>query len=170
MNGLSNPLIAEIKEVLRTSRENVARQVNSELLAAYWNIGRIIVEYEQDSKTRAEYGTQTLIELSKALTAEFGKGFSRSNLQNMRTFYLIYQKCQTVSGKFEQMSMREEKHAHTTYRTSHCIYFGDNCLISELGYGSVLCGKSGLRKRCNDRLERWFWHCDAHSIRISVID
>ena len=99
MNGLSNSLIVEIKEILRTSRQNAAQQVNSELLNAYWNIGRIIVEHEQDSKTRAEYGTQTLKELSKKLTAEFGKGFSRSNLQNMRAFYLIYQKCQTVSGK-----------------------------------------------------------------------
>ena len=99
MNGLSNSLIAEIKEILLTSRQSIAQQVNSELLTAYWNIGRIIVEHEQDSKTRAEYGTETLKELSKALTAEFGKGFSRSNLQNMRAFYLSYQKCQTVSGK-----------------------------------------------------------------------
>ena len=99
MNGLTNSLIAEIKEVLRTSRQNVAQQVNSELLTAYWNIGRIIVEHEQENKTRAEYGMQTLKDLSKVLTAEFGKGFSRSNLQNMRAFYLSYQKCQTVSGK-----------------------------------------------------------------------
>ena len=99
MSGLSNSLIMEIKEVLKTARQNAARQINSELLTAYWNIGRIIVEHEQNSKTRADYGTQTLKELSKALTAEFGKGFSRSNLQNMRAFYLTYQKCQTVSGK-----------------------------------------------------------------------
>jgi predicted nuclease of restriction endonuclease-like (RecB) superfamily len=99
MNGLSDPLITEIKEILLTSRLSVAQQVNSELLTAYWNIGRIIVEHEQDSNSRAEYGTQTLKELSKVLTSEFGKGFSRSNLQNMRAFYLTYQKCQTVSGK-----------------------------------------------------------------------
>jgi len=84
---------------LKTARQNVAQQVNVELLTSYWNIGRIIVEYEQTNKTRAEYGAQTLKELSKALTSEFGKGFSRSNLQNMRTFYLTYQKCQTVSVK-----------------------------------------------------------------------
>ena len=99
MSGLTNSLIAEIKEVLQTARNNVARQVNAELLTAYWNIGRIIVEYEQGNKTRAEYGAQTLKDLSKSLTAEFGKGFSRSNLQNMRAFYLAYPKCQTVSGK-----------------------------------------------------------------------
>ena len=92
-------MINEIKEVLLSARQNTARQVNSELLAAYWNIGRIIVEYEQSSKERAEYGKQTLKELSKTLTKEFGKGFSRSNLQNMRAFYLTYPKCQSVTGK-----------------------------------------------------------------------
>jgi predicted nuclease of restriction endonuclease-like (RecB) superfamily len=99
MNELSNLLIAEIKEVLSTSRQNVAQQVNSELLTAYWNIGRIIVEHEQVSKTRAEYGTHTLKELSKALTTEFGKGFSVSNLQFMRRFYQAYAIQQTVSVK-----------------------------------------------------------------------
>lgn len=57
------------------------------------------MEYEQQSQLRAEYGKQTLKELSKELTREFGKGFSRSNLQNMRAFYLAYEKCQTPSGK-----------------------------------------------------------------------
>ena len=98
-SDLSNSLIVKIKEVFKTSRMNAAQQLNTELLTAYWNIGRIIVEYEQDSKTRAEYGAQTLKDLSKTLSAEFGKGFSRSNLQNMRAFFLAYQKCQSVTGK-----------------------------------------------------------------------
>ena len=92
-------MISEIKEILQSARLNVARQVNTELLTAYWNIGRIIVEHEQNSQERAEYGQQTLKELSKVLTKEFGKGFSRSNLQNMRAFYLAYPKCQSVTGK-----------------------------------------------------------------------
>lgn len=57
------------------------------------------MRYEQNDNLRAIYGEQTLKQLSKALTAEFGKGFSRSNLQNMRLFYLNFQICQTVSGK-----------------------------------------------------------------------
>jgi hypothetical protein len=76
-----NPMILEIRELLEKSRKNIAQQVNTELLTTYWNIGRIIVEYEQQSQLRAEYGKQTLKELSKELTREFGKGFSRSNLQ-----------------------------------------------------------------------------------------
>lgn len=96
---LINPLVSEIKGILDTSRQNVAKAVNNELLVAYWKIGEIIVRYEQNDKVRAAYGDKTLKQLSKTLTEEFGKGFSRSNLQNMRLFYLNYSKCQTVSGK-----------------------------------------------------------------------
>ncbi len=92
-------VVHEIGELLVAARSNVARQVNNELLSTYWNIGRIIAEYEQTVPERADYGKQTLKELSKALTAEFGKGFSRANLQNMRSFYLTFEKCQTLSGK-----------------------------------------------------------------------
>ena len=95
----NNSMILEIRELLENARKNVAQQVNTQLLTTYWNIGRIIVEYEQQNQLRAEYGKQTIRELSKELTREFGKGFSRSNLQNMRAFYLAYEKCQTVSGK-----------------------------------------------------------------------
>lgn len=95
----NNSMILEIRELLENARKNVAQQVNTQLLTTYWNIGRIIVEYEQQNQIRADYGKQTLRELSKELTREFGKGFSRSNLQNMRAFYLAYERCQTVSGK-----------------------------------------------------------------------
>ena len=95
----NNSMVLEIRELLENARKNVAQQVNTQLLTTYWNIGRIIVEYEQQNQIRADYGKQTLRELSKELTREFGKGFSRSNLQNMRAFYLAYEKCQTVSGK-----------------------------------------------------------------------
>lgn len=84
----SSSMILEIRELLENSRKNVAQQVNTQLLTTYWNIGRIIVEYEQQNQVRADYGKQTLKELSKKLTQEFGKGFPRSNLQNMRAFYL----------------------------------------------------------------------------------
>jgi hypothetical protein len=72
-------VVHEIGDLLAAARSNVARQVNSELLSTYWNIGRIIAEYEQTVPERADYGKQTLKELSKALTNEFGKGFSRVN-------------------------------------------------------------------------------------------
>ncbi len=93
------PVIKEIRDILEEARNNVARQVNNELIAAYWNIGRIIVDYEQTVPERADYGKQTLKELAKELTKEFGKGFSVSNIQFMRRFYQTYQIQQTVSVK-----------------------------------------------------------------------
>ena len=98
-NQLMNPLICDVKNILDTARSNVSREVNNELVVAYWKIGEIIVRYEQNDNIRAAYGEQILKQLSKALTAEFGKGFSRSNLQNMRALYLNYENCQSLTGK-----------------------------------------------------------------------
>lgn len=98
-NEIMSPIIYEVKEILNTARQEVAREVNTQLLVTYWKIGEIIVRYEQNENFRAEYGSQTLKQLSKELTEEFGRGFSRSNLQNMRAFYLTYAKCQSVTGK-----------------------------------------------------------------------
>ena len=94
-----NLVVHEIGDLLAAARSNVARQVNNELLSTYWNIGRIIAGYEQTVPERADYGKQTLKELSKALTNEFGKGFSVSNIQFMRRFYQTYQIQQTASVK-----------------------------------------------------------------------
>lgn len=92
-------MIAEIRKILLNARTNVAQQVNNELLSAYWNIGRVIVEYEQDNNARAVYGKDTMKQLSRRLLKEFGKGFSLSNIYNMRQFYIDYPKFQTLSGK-----------------------------------------------------------------------
>ena len=66
------------------------RAINAAMVAAYWEIGRIIVEEEQKGQQRAEYGKGLLVELSQRLTADFGKGFDRTNIQQMRAFYLAY--------------------------------------------------------------------------------
>ena len=96
---MTNEMIEQIKQVMGQARANVAKVVNNELITAYWNIGRIIVEHEQENNERATYGKQTLKELSKVLTEEFGKGFSVSNLQFMRRFYQTYQIQQTLCVK-----------------------------------------------------------------------
>ena len=92
-------MISEIREIMQTARNRAAQQVNSELLTAYWNIGRVIVENEQKNSERAEYGKETLRHLSRTLTKEFGKGFSLSNIYNMRQFYIEYPIFQSVTGK-----------------------------------------------------------------------
>lgn len=100
MSELQNQtIISEIKQILLSARENVARMVNNELLFANWNIGKIIVENEQGGSEKAGYGKQLLKSLSKELTRELGKGFSVSNLQYMRRFYLVYPNQQTLSVK-----------------------------------------------------------------------
>jgi len=94
-----NELVEQIKSIVSASRANVRTIVNEELLLSYWNIGKQIIEKEQEGNLRAKYGTGLMIKLSKRLTRDLGRGFSRSNLQNMRSFSITYQKRQTLSGK-----------------------------------------------------------------------
>ena len=85
MNELiNNNLVEQIKSLLEASRQKIAVEVNTTLLHTYWQIGKIIVEDEALHIGDIEYEKQSLRQLSKVLTTEFGKGFSRSNLSNMR--------------------------------------------------------------------------------------
>lgn len=92
-------LIEKITEIISAARQQIAYSVNNELLSTYWKIGCQIIEHEQKGELRAKYGEQLLIELSKQLTKSMGKGYSRSNLQNMRALYIAYPIYQTLSGK-----------------------------------------------------------------------
>lgn len=91
-------LVNEIASIITNARNNVSKQVNSELLNAYWNIGRVIVENELKNN-RGEYGKKQLLAISKNLTNKFGKGFSLSNLYNMKMFYTKYPIFQSLTGK-----------------------------------------------------------------------
>ncbi|MCL2249240.1 MAG: PDDEXK nuclease domain-containing protein [Oscillospiraceae bacterium] len=91
--------INEIIEIMEAARIRVARDVNKTMLEAYWHIGKSIVEHGQDGELKAQYGRRVLAELSKRLSTELGKGYSRSNLYNMRDFYTVYPKFQMLSGK-----------------------------------------------------------------------
>lgn len=88
--AVDNQFYSVIKTILIDAREKVYRSINSTLVTTYWNIGKTIVEEEQLGKHKAEYGKYLLKYLSEKLTQDFGKGFSRFNLENMRKFYLIY--------------------------------------------------------------------------------
>ena len=92
-------LIDNIGSLLEQARKDVYYAVNKILVKTYWEIGRKIVEFEQSGKERAEYGGGLLDSLSKDLTASYGRGFSQRNLRNMRAFYLMFPKWQTVSAK-----------------------------------------------------------------------
>ncbi len=100
-NGGYDAVLTDLVGLLEQARRQAARSVNAVMTAAYWEIGRRLVEVEQGEPARAEYGTQLLKRLSADLTARFGRGFSRQNLQQMRQFYLAWQKCQTLSSESE---------------------------------------------------------------------
>jgi predicted nuclease of restriction endonuclease-like (RecB) superfamily len=97
-DGFLSGLVSLIEEARRVS----ARNVNAIITATYWEMGRRIVENEQSGRRRAGYGEALLKKLSADLTRQFGRGFSRQNLQQMRQFYRVYPSTdirQTVSGK-----------------------------------------------------------------------
>jgi predicted nuclease of restriction endonuclease-like (RecB) superfamily len=84
-----NQLIATISKRYRQGQAQAIRAVNETIIDTYWSIGRYIVEYEQDGNMRSQYGSRLLDTLSKDLTLELGRGFSRSNLVYMRKFYML---------------------------------------------------------------------------------
>lgn len=97
----SGNITADICAILGEARKNTARAINTTMTVAYWLIGKRIVVEEQKGEDRAAYGEKLLKHLSKELTAEFGNGFSYTNLKNMRTFYKTYpdEKGQTLSAQ-----------------------------------------------------------------------
>lgn len=98
-NLINNKIITEIENLLQKARAHVAVEVNTTLLKTYMEIGRLIVEDINTHENKEEYQTKTISILSKELTKEFGKGFSRANIWNMITFYKEYGDVQTLSER-----------------------------------------------------------------------
>lgn len=119
--------------------------VNQTMVLTYFEIGRMIVEEEQDGKERAGYGKQILKELSKVLSKEFGKGFSVDNLENMRRFYLAYRKSETLSR------ISDNEISETTSR---------NFTLGWSYYLKLI--------RINDESERKFYEIESHKNNWSV--
>jgi hypothetical protein len=94
-------LAQRVSNLLLDARKKVLQTVNHTMVVTYFEIGRMIIEEEQNGKERAAYGKQLITELSKKLTFNFGKGFSQRNLEQMRQFYLVYSIPQTLSEDFE---------------------------------------------------------------------
>ena len=103
---INRDFLQGVSDVLASARKNAKTAVNLSMVYAYFEIGRMIVEEEQHGTNRAAYGTQLLKELSAYLTGIYGRGFSVTNLKQMRQFYLIYandQIGQTLSDQFENL-------------------------------------------------------------------
>lgn len=98
LNYIDSHLIESIKQIVLNARKNVYQKVNQELILTYWQIGKEIVETEQKNNIDNKTSRQIILNLSKQLTNEIGRGFSRSNLFNMRKFYIEYKNVQSVTG------------------------------------------------------------------------
>ncbi len=105
MNNLDNSFYASVADLLEQSRRHVQQATNMAMVYTYYEIGRMIIEEQQQGSNRAEYGKRILKGLSDYLTERFGRGFSEDNLGNMRKFYLTYsndQISETVSRKLDE--------------------------------------------------------------------
>ena len=94
-------LYGKVSTLLENSRKNLRKSVNTFMVSTYFEVGRLIVEEEQNGEERAKYGKYIIENLSKKLTSEYGKGFSKRNIEYMRKFYLAYSITQTVSAEFK---------------------------------------------------------------------
>ena len=92
---MDNEFYKNVKEVLEEARKRVYRNIQSEMVLAYWQIGKMIVE-KQGGEARAQYGDGLIKELSIQMTKDFGKGFTITNIKYMRKFYLAFQKSHTL--------------------------------------------------------------------------
>ena len=111
--GLDAPyraVFGDVSKIIDAARESAARSVNAAMTAAYWLVGRRIVEFEQSGEDRAEYGEAVVERLAEDLAVRFGRGFSLRNIYNMRLFYLAYPTdriLQTPSAKLAQLPERQ---------------------------------------------------------------
>lgn len=101
-----NHLLNQAVLLVHAARQIVVKQTNSVMVFTYFHIGKLIVEFEQAGKSKAEYGKATITALSKKLTNEFGKGFSATNLEQMRSFYKAFSDKQ-VPGPIPQTVSEE---------------------------------------------------------------
>ena len=118
-------LFAQIKQMLDKARRQIAQTVNTVTVEAYWQVGKYIVDYEQAGNVKAEYGKGIIDRLSKRLTAEYGGGFSTTNIRYMRQFYLYYPIRHTVCDKLSwshyRHLIRVENEAARKYYMSECV-------------------------------------------------
>lgn len=163
---IDTELYARIVDLLKEARINVVRAVNQTMVITYFEIGRIIVEEEQNGHERADYGKSLIQELSGLLTKEFGKGFSVTNMQQMRNFYLAYQKQQTLSVKSENAIQQTvsaelksgESVANPVNKSTH-----NANVVFRLGWSHYL-----ILMRIEDENERKFYEIEAYKNNWSV--
>jgi predicted nuclease of restriction endonuclease-like (RecB) superfamily len=111
-NTLRAEFYSSVAEVLENARTNSYRAVNFAMVEAYWNVGRMIVEEEQQGKKRAGYGEALIRCLSEQLTLDFGKGFNVSNLWAFKQFHSAFPILRTVCGEFSEKHLSRKQRSN----------------------------------------------------------
>lgn len=112
---------SQVVQLLKSARQRVVQAVNHTMVLTYLEVGKMIVEEQQNGKDRAEYGKELVKGLSTALTKEFGRGFSQRNLEQMRKFYLTYSKAQTLSAESKSSNKTQTLSADFKLSWSHYL-------------------------------------------------
>ncbi len=113
LDGHLDRLFSDISEYIRVAQTNIVHYVNNQIILSYWLIGKRIIEEEQQGAHRADYGSELLKKIAMKLVDEFGKGFSFSNLKNIRQFYLTYQS--RIGYSASSLSMESQFHPKLTW-------------------------------------------------------
>ncbi|MBK1791486.1 PDDEXK nuclease domain-containing protein [Persicirhabdus sediminis] len=124
---LTKPFFSEIRQILDQARQRAAQTVNTAMVEAYWLIGKRIVEEEQSGSAQADYGKETVKQLSKYLSNELGKGFSVANLWNMRQFYLTYDKEDFLYALRRELSWTHHRTIMRVDDPKARLYYLDTC-------------------------------------------
>src|ERR1700755_126938 len=127
LHDRASALYKDVLFILQSARQKAYTAVNSQMVQAYWLMGKRIVEEEQKGEKKASYGEAILRNLSIALTAELGKGFSYANLRNFRQFYIVYpdfENCYALRSKLtwthHRLIMRVESPSAREYYLKEC--------------------------------------------------
>ncbi|PIV18062.1 MAG: DUF1016 domain-containing protein [Elusimicrobia bacterium CG_4_10_14_3_um_filter_49_12_50_7] len=146
----SQGVYVRIRKIIEDARGNIARAVNTEMVIAYWKIGKEIVDDEQQGKSRADYGRKLLEGIAKRLTDDFGKGFDSSNLWNMRKFYQTYPILDALRRELSwthyRILMRAEKPEARSFYEIECVKNNWSVRELERQKGSLLYERLALSK------------------------
>ncbi|NUN68785.1 MAG: DUF1016 domain-containing protein [Bacteroidetes bacterium] len=119
-------LLNNISRSIESARQRALHAINTELIRTNWEIGKHIIEFEQQGRVRAEYGSDLLSRLSRDLKLRFGKGFSRRNVLDMRRFYLVYPIWQAVPAKLSWthliVLMSIDEDARRAFYEGHAVH------------------------------------------------
>ncbi|MGZ9676311.1 PDDEXK nuclease domain-containing protein [Flavobacterium sp. GNP001] len=162
-------LFSQVVGLLQNARTQVLRTVNSTMVYTYFEIGRMIVEEEQNGNNRAEYGKQLLKGLSKELTTKFGKGFSVVNLESMRKFYLTYSISDTVSRILQIQKSQSMTGELNTKISQSVTGFSENQKTQSLiSFFKLTWTHYVFLIRIEDLMERRFYEIEAEKYNWSV--